>query len=99
MKNLAEAGTFYYRVKALYTDGTQSPWSKSQSVTLFENAHAFQRGDVNHDGMVSISDVTALIDRLLSGVGGCEICGDVNADGLLNISDVTALIDSLLAGE
>jgi hypothetical protein len=49
--------------------------------------------------MVSISDVTALIDRLLSGVGGCEICGDVNADGLLNISDVTALIDSLLAGE
>ncbi len=99
VKNLAEAGTFYYRVKALYTDGTQSPWSKSQSVTLFENAHAFQRGDVNHDGMVSISDVTALIDSLLSGVGGCEICGDVNADGLLNISDVTALIDSLLAGE
>ena len=85
-------------MKSLYIDGTESNWSKSQSVTLFENAHAFQRGDVNHDGMVNISDVTALIDSLLSGVGGCEICGDVNADGLLNISDVTALIDSLLVG-
>lgn len=99
VENLTAGGSYYYRVKSLYIDGTESKWSKSQSVTLFENAHAFQRGDVNHDGMVNISDVTALIDRLLSGVGGCEICGDVNADGLLNISDVTALIDSLLAGE
>lgn len=99
VENLTAGGSYYYRVKSLYIDGTESKWSKSQSVTLFENAHAFQRGDVNHDGMVSISDVTALIDSLLSGVGGCEICGDVNADGLLNISDVTALIDSLLAGE
>ena len=99
VENLTAGGSYYYRVKSLYIDGTESNWSKSQSVTLFENAHAFQRGDVNHDGMVNISDVTALIDRLLSGVGGCEICGDVNADGLLNISDVTALIDSLLAGE
>lgn len=53
-------------------------------------------GDVNHDGITSIGDVTALIDLLL-GVGtGCEICGDVNQSGNLSIGDVTALIDILL---
>ena len=31
------------------------------------SAQEYQRGDVNHDGQVSISDVTSLIDYLLSG--------------------------------
>ena len=53
---------------------------------------------MNHDGSVNISDVTALIDSLLTGEGGCEICGDVDVDGQVTISDVTALIDKLLAG-
>lgn len=99
VKNLAEAGTFFYRVKALYTDGTQSPWSKSQSVTLFANGHAYQLGDVDHDGAVTISDVTELIDYLLRPSADiCSICADVNADGDINITDVTDLIDMLLSG-
>lgn len=53
-------------------------------------------GDVNHDGSVSIADVTALIDVLLGVGNGCEICGDVNESGNLSIADVTALIDKLL---
>lgn len=99
VKNLAEAGTFYYRVKALYTDGTQSAWSKSQIVTLFDNGHAYQLGDVNHDGSVSIGDVTEMIDFLLTGSNGiCTICADVDGDGEISISDVTSLIDMLLNG-
>jgi formylglycine-generating enzyme required for sulfatase activity len=56
------------------------------------------RGDVNGDGNVSIADVTALIDVLLSGDGQYTVVADVNADNSVSISDVTALIDYLLGG-
>ena len=61
-------------------------------------------GDVNKDGNVNISDVTALIDALLGGNSAVETDNyspansDVNEDGGVNISDVTALIDKLLSG-
>ena len=96
VENLAAAGTFLYRVKALYTDGTESAWSNVEEVTLFENGHGYELGDVNHDGSVNIADVTALIDSLLGSREVCEICADVKADGDINIADVTALIDLLL---
>ncbi len=53
-------------------------------------------GDVNGDGSISISDVTALIDLLLSN-GNLPATADVNADGGVSISDATALIDMLLS--
>ena len=55
-------------------------------------------GDVNSDGSVNISDVTALIDYLLSGELETfdAVAADVNGDDSINISDVTALIDMLL---
>ena len=58
------------------------------------------RGDVNKDGQVNISDVTALIDYLLSGnPSGVNLtAADCNQDSSVDISDVTALIDYLLAG-
>lgn len=58
-----------------------------------------QPGDVNGDGNVSISDVTALIDYLLSGDDSSIIKAnaDVNQDTNISISDVTALIDMLLS--
>jgi hypothetical protein len=55
----------------------------------------FLLGDVNGDGQVNISDVTALIDLLLGG-GEAPAQADVNNDGNVSISDVTALIDMLL---
>ena len=59
------------------------------------------RGDVNNDDNVSISDVTSLIDYLLSGDASSInlISADVNHDSNVSISDVTALIDYLLSGE
>ena len=62
-------------------------------------ASASLSGDVNGDGDVNISDVTALIDHLLSDTS--QILpenADVNGDNDVNISDVTALIDLLLNG-
>ena len=57
-------------------------------------------GDVNSDGYVSISDVTALIDYLLSGnPSGINLTGaNCNYDSNISISDVTTLIDFLLSG-
>jgi len=57
-------------------------------------------GDVNSDGYVSISDVTKLIDYLLSGdpEGINTNNADTNRDGSISISDVTTLIDYLLSG-
>ena len=65
----------------------------------FTDKNATLRGDVNGDGSVSISDVTTLIDYLLSddasGVNLSE--ADCNRDGSISISDVTSLIDYLLS--
>ena len=54
-------------------------------------------GDINGDGTISISDVTGLIDLLLSGVD-MPAYADVNGDGVVTIKDVTDLIDMLLNG-
>ena len=66
----------------------------------FTAKNAGLRGDVNGDGSVNISDVTALIDYLLTGnASGISLSGaDANQDGSINISDVTALVDHLLTG-
>lgn len=58
-------------------------------------------GDVNKDGNVNISDVTALIDYLLGSHDDQAFdtnAADVNQDSSINISDVTMLIDMLLNG-
>ena len=98
VENLLEAGTFLYKVKAIYIDGTESEWSNIEEVTLFQNGHGFVAGDVNHDGKLNISDVTALTNYLLSQdeTGICTICANVNGDGGVTIADVTALINMLL---
>ncbi len=55
-------------------------------------------GDVNSDGSVNISDVTALINFLLTdnATGINLTAANCNQDGSVNISDVTLLINYLL---
>ena len=54
-------------------------------------------GDVNDDNSVNISDVTDLIDYLLTGHTSIVLDNaDVDGDSYINIADVTALIDMLL---
>ncbi|MBR3101437.1 MAG: dockerin type I repeat-containing protein [Muribaculaceae bacterium] len=55
------------------------------------------RGDVNGDGEVSISDVTLLVNFILSDTSNER--SDVNGDGEVGISDVTFLVNILLAIE
>ena len=97
VKDLEAAGSYIYKVKSVFADGTESAWSNVENVTLFENGHGFDLGDVDHDGDVNIADVTALIDYLLNSANECcVICADVDGDGKVSIADVTELIDILL---
>ena len=61
------------------------------------NASANARGDINGDSKITISDVPALIDRLLTNDDYMPHY-DTNRDGVFSISDVTELIDYLLTG-
>ena len=65
-----------------------------------EAAPSFLRGDVDGDGEIGISDVTALIDYILTEnpVGVIIQACDCDQDGEVGISDVTALIDYILIG-
>ena len=97
VRNLEAEGSFIYKVKSVFADGTESPWSNVQQVTLTGSGHDYATGDVNHDGKVTITDVTDLIDYLLNSASECcVICADVDGDGKVSITDVTELIDKLL---
>ena len=97
VRNLEAEGSFIYKVKSVFADGTESPWSNVQQVTLTGIGHDYATGDVNHDGKVTITDVTDLIDYLLNSASECcVICADVDGDGKVSITDVTELIDKLL---
>ena len=56
-------------------------------------------GDINGDEIISIADVTSLIDYLLTCNDMNMVTYDVNMDGYINIADVTIIIDLLLAND
>ena len=85
----------------VYANNVAASSATKLQIVLDENpegASSSMRGDVNRDGMVSISDVTLLIDYLLNP----EItnidndAADCRIDGEINLTDVTTLIDYLL---
>ena len=93
LANTSNAGEFYGSLSA--TTSIASAYADLQG-TVHEKSILY--GDVNMDGTISISDVTALIDYLL----GTQIeefdilAADVNQDNAISIGDVTELIDKLL---
>ena len=97
LDNLIAGAMYTYKVKAFYVDGTESAWSNTETVTLLQS-HGFEPGDVNHDEVISIKDVTDLINYLLSEDASsiCLLCADVNQDASISIKDVTDLINILL---
>ena len=82
-------------ISVIPTDGVSAP--DSCVVTVYANNTLI--GDVNHDGRVTIADVTDLIDYLLMGENSFPPDNaDVNRDNDINIADVVELIDYLLNG-
>ncbi|MDY3077915.1 MAG: dockerin type I repeat-containing protein, partial [Sodaliphilus sp.] len=58
-------------------------------------------GDVNDDGVIDVTDVTMLINRVLGtkSTNFQESVADMNGDTVLDVTDVTLLINKVLKGE
>lgn len=75
-------------------------WINKRYIWLFTQINALNpRGDTNINGVVNISDVTYLINTLLTDEVEYPYACDVNGDGAINIGDVTYLINLLLVIE
>ena len=71
-------------------------WYKFASITGFGSIGL---GDVDGDGIISVSDITALVDIILGGVtdeGYYPEFGDMNYNGRIDVGDVTTLVDFIL---
>ena len=64
--------------------------------TVYNAIPAENKGDINGDGVVNVSDVTALINKILGLSDYSNTACDINGDGVVNVSDVTDLINMIL---
>jgi hypothetical protein len=103
-KPLALSWDNFSDVRALRTGDYEITLSLEQNYVIIGMLEpAYQLGDVNKDGKVSIADVTTLINVLLSGNVTVETdnyspaAANVNGDDKISIADVTALINLLLS--
>ena len=83
----AEAGSAFLRLTSTQAGNTTKVyidrWYKAS-------------GDINGDGEINVSDVTALINKILGSSTYSDASCDINGDGEINVSDVTALINLIL---
>ena len=64
--------------------------------TVYNAIPAENKGDINGDGVENVSDVTALINKILGLSDYSNTACDINGDGVVNVSDVTDLINMIL---
>ena len=79
----------------------QCEWSPTNKYTpegfIFLRIVLPKRGDVNGDGVVNVTDVTALVNIILGNNTNYKtLNADVNLDGVVNVTDVTALVNIIL---
>ena len=100
VENLTPGKTYEYYVVANYV-GDNTATSNVETVTLPAASVHTQPGDVNHDGILNITDVTLLISYVLNdgNEAVCPICADVTGEGEVNITDVTKLISMVIDQE
>ena len=94
-----ENATLYVPMRSVERYQAAEGWSRFQHIEGIDTGDEHTMpGDVNHDGSITIADVTDLIDMILGPGSGCTVCADVNGDGGVGIADVTDLIDKILTG-
>ena len=75
-----------------------SPWSYYPNIVEFDETQEMPFvGDVNCDGRINVSDISTLVNDILTGPTEQSFLNDdVNEDTRVNVSDVTALINIIL---
>ena len=91
---LDPATTYLYDVKAVF-GAKQSKWSNLISVTTLSGII----GDVNGDGEVNASDVTALYTYMLTGDNSDIVNGDQDSDGEITTHDITVVYEVMLGAK
>ena len=75
-------------------------WLRQRATYIYETLKQEQiiPGDIDDDGILSIADLTLLIDYILTNDASIieDVNPDVDDDGMVGISDVSTLIDQLL---
>ena len=83
----------YYEIAP---DEVNGKFTVNDITSQYEGGTVGLPGDVNGDGKVNVSDVSALINMILGLSAMDQSAGDVNGDGRVNVSDVSALINIIL---
>ena len=99
VNDLTGGGTFYYRVKAIYTDNSESDWSNVEMVTLNANPDTdWLLGDVDGNGEVNVTDVNILVNIILGKDNAASYDGraDVDGNGNVDITDVNEVVNIIL---
>lgn len=98
VEGLTPGETYEFYVVQKHNNGVLNyTQSVVREVTLSTEGEHYKPGDVNHDQVVDIDDVTAVIAKVLgTDNSACPICADVNNDNQIDIDDVTAIINIIL---
>ena len=86
-------GWRYFAKTYFYSSGEQLALASIGTHTIVFPA-ATLPGDVNGDGEVTVADVNAIINMILTGEH--NTLGDVNGDGEISLADVNAVIDLII---
>ena len=70
------------------------PWNEFNLYRIIEVN--YNNGDVNGDGNITASDITALYNYILYGDETSIATSDVNGDGFITSSDITAIYNIIL---
>jgi len=92
---LRAGGTFDFKVKAFYVDGTESNWSNVERVTLKDyETTTLKRGDVNGDGNIDTADIACIVNIIIGKNTPDDYPGisDLNSDGSVSSGDVAELV-------
>ena len=84
----------YFRIRQVGGSTTAKVYVDNISFAYYKEAG--EEGDINGDGTVDVSDVTALINKILGASDYTDEVCDINGDGEINVSDVTQLINQIL---
>ena len=80
-----------YTVTAIYDEGESLP---SNAYHPTPNSQLI--GDANHDGVVDVADIAAVIDIMAT--EGYDSVADANSDNVVDVADIAAIID-IMAGK